>query len=96
MMRDYENVVIIDPSIGKDNIEKKITKIEELIREHDGELISTQKWGARKLAYPIKKLDTGFYVVFTFRAKSEKIELFKKKLKLESDIIRYGIFKKGG
>ncbi|HID94400.1 MAG TPA: 30S ribosomal protein S6 [bacterium (Candidatus Stahlbacteria)] len=94
MTRDYENVVIIDPTIGKDNIEKEITKIEELIKEHGGELTSTQKWGARKLAYPIRKLDTGFYVVFTFRAESEKVELFKKKLKLESGIIRYGIFKK--
>jgi len=94
MIREYEKVVIIDPSIGKDNIEKEITKIEDMIKENGGELTSTQKWGAKKLAYPIKKLDTGFYVVFTFKAESEKVELFKKKLKLESDIIRYGIVKK--
>jgi len=94
MIREYEKVVIIHPDIGKDNIEKEITKIEDMIKENGGELTSTQKWGARKLAYPIKRLDTGFYVVFTFKAESEKVELFKEKLKLESDIIRYGIFKK--
>jgi len=94
MIREYEKVVIINPSIGKDNIEKEITKIEDMIKEHGGELTSTEKWGARRLAYPIKNLDTGFYVVFTFKAESEKVELFKKKLKLESDIIRYGILKK--
>jgi len=94
MIREYEKVIIINPSIGKDNIEKEITKIEDMIKEHGGELTSTEKWGARRLAYPIKNLDTGFYVVFTFKAESEKVELFKKKLKLESDIIRYGILKK--
>jgi len=94
MIREYEKVVIIDPSIGKDNIEKEITKIEDMIKKNGGELTSTQTWGAKKLAYPIKKLDTGFYVVFTFKAESEKVELFKEKLKLESGIIRYGIVKK--
>jgi small subunit ribosomal protein S6 len=94
MIREYEKVIIINPEIGKDNIEKEITKIENMIKENGGELTSTEKWGSRKFAYPMKNLDTGFYVVFTFKAESEKVELFNEKLKLESDIIRYGIFKK--
>ena len=65
-MRRYETFVIIDPDLSQDQRAPLIARVEELITQMDGFLVSTDDWGERKLAYDIKKKGRGYYVRFDF------------------------------
>jgi ribosomal protein S18 len=46
-------------------------------------------WGARQLAYPIKKLQSGYYVVAQFRGAGDALPEFERLLRLDGEVIRY-------
>ena len=84
-MNNYYLTLVLKPDTEEkarkvllDNIKKKFDKVgkEDL-------------WGARDLAYPIKKQTKGFYVHFEMEADPKVIKDIDKMLKVEEDIIRY-------
>ena len=84
-MNNYYLTLVLKPDVEEkarkvllDNIKKKFDKVgkEDL-------------WGARDLAYPIKKQTKGYYVHFEMEADPKIIKDIDKMLKVEEDIIRY-------
>lgn len=65
-MRRYESMVIIDTKIEEIERLKTINKIKEFIEKSGGKIISFEEWGNRKLAYPIKKRNEGYYILLKF------------------------------
>ena len=74
--------------------EEKDQKVKKIIQDLDGRIISEQFLGRKKFAYSIKKEDAGFYISYLFDAQSDKIAELNKKLKLDSEILRYLIIGK--
>ena len=67
-MRLYETTFITDAQYSESEIETEIKKVEELITSNGGEIVETQRWGIRRLAYEIKHKRQGFYTHFLYRA----------------------------
>ena len=67
-MRLYEVVYILDPALGEDAVTAKLDKFHQLATATGGEVTAIDHWGVRQLAYPIKKLQNGYYVVAQFTA----------------------------
>ena len=66
----YEVLYIIDPAQGEEGIQALVEKFKALV-EANGTLTSIDEWGKRRLAYPIKDLMEGYYVLMTMDAKPE-------------------------
>ncbi|MBZ0265725.1 30S ribosomal protein S6 [bacterium] len=89
MRRRYEALVILDVNLGDEGINSTIEKLENLINSsEDGELIITDRWGKKRLAYEIKKKQYGFYVLFEFFAGSVLPNEFEKICNFDSNIMR--------
>jgi small subunit ribosomal protein S6 len=88
-MRLYEIVYILDPALVEDAVTAKLEKFHELATSRGGEVFAVDHWGVRQLAYPIKKLHSGYYVVAQFTAASEALPEFERLLKLDEEVIRY-------
>ena len=71
--RTYESVAIINAALEDEQIEATISRILEVITSHGGEIIDTDKWGRKRLAYPIQKAKSGYYLVLRFNAPTELI-----------------------
>ncbi|MEN3015612.1 MAG: 30S ribosomal protein S6, partial [bacterium] len=71
--RTYELVILIDPNTTPKEKEEIIQKYTNIISQ-EGEIISKSVIGDRELAYPIKKLNTAYYVVFNFKDYPENVE----------------------
>ena len=54
-MRNYENLVIVKPTLTAEEIQASVKAIEEVITSNGGEIAATSPMGMRKLAYPIEK-----------------------------------------
>ena len=89
-MRPYELVVIFHPEIDTDTLATLTGRIVSTITEHNGEIVARQTWGRRRLAYPIKHLTDGYYVLWHFNADAPALVRDLESLFLITEpIIRY-------
>ncbi len=87
--RTYESVAIINAALEDEQIEVTISRILETITSHGGELLDVDKWGRKRLAYPIQKAKSGYYLVLRFNAPTELIAVLERNYRLDETIIRY-------
>ena len=60
-MRKYEIMYIINPTVLEEGREELINQVNALLTSNGATIAKTEKWGERKLAYPIDKKKSGFY-----------------------------------
>lgn len=89
MVNTYELMVILKPLLPEEIRAGIQKKIEKHIKDAKGEVISTDVWGKRHLAYIIKKHEEGYYIVYKLKLDSSYSDNFQKELKLMSDILRF-------
>lgn len=87
--RIYETVFIVNATLEDPQIEAIIDKMKDFLTKNNAEIQSVEKWGRRRLAYPIKKKNNGFYVLFEFKAAGDIIAKLERQYQLEEQIIRY-------
>lgn len=87
--KNYESLVIINAAIEEDQIEAAINRIKETITINGGEILELEKWGRKRLAYPIDKAKSGYYALFRFNASVDLISKLERVYQLDEYIIRY-------
>ena len=93
MLGKYESMIILAPNLSANDIEAEKTKVTELITELGGELVKTDIWGIKPLAYEIKKFREGYFVINYFNMNTQKINLIDRHYRLSEVIIRHNIIK---
>ncbi len=88
-MRVYETIFILDPTLDEHTLEKEIKKVEDLIANQKGKIIRTEKWGTRRLSYPIKKKMQGFYTLIYFEGDGNIPAELERTYKLNESCLRY-------
>jgi len=88
-MRLYEVVYIFDATLDEDSVNKKLEKFHPLVVEKSGEVVAVDHWGTRQMAYPVKKQNTGYYVVAQVRAEADGLPEFERMLRLDVELLRY-------
>ena len=86
---NYETTVIINAALEDNQVESVITRIQEMITKHQGEISAANRWGRKRLAYPIKKKNNGFYVVCEFSSSGDLVARLERHFLLEENIIRF-------
>ena len=62
-MREYELTMIVHPELDEEAFNDVVGRVRGWISESGGEVTKTDLWGKRTLAYPIRKLTEGQYVL---------------------------------
>ena len=87
-MKKYETTIIIDPTLDQAKTDIIIKKYEDMILAA-GQIIETEKWGKKRLAYPINKKPTGYYVHYRYEAAPEIPHKLEKDFLLNSNVMRF-------
>jgi small subunit ribosomal protein S6 len=87
-LRDYELVYIIRPDIAEENLNPIVDKVSSLITNRGGVISGTERWGKRKLAYPINHFLEGYYILGRFKAKPSATKEIEANLQITEEIIR--------
>ena len=66
----YETLFIVDLTDGEEAVKANIEKFKTLISDN-GEITSVNEWGKRRLAYPIKDMNEGYYVLIEFNSPAD-------------------------
>jgi len=93
-MRQYETAFLIAPNLSEEDTENLIQQMEEIVTQKKGKMLNLDKWGKRKLAYPIKKFEEAFYVFFLYEGEPDIPGELERRFKQIEAVIRYLTVKK--
>lgn len=85
-MRHYEMLALINAEL--EDPKEETEKIEAVVRNLGGEIVKTDVWGKKRLAYPIQKKSEGFYALFDFNLDPAQTFELKRVLGLRGNIYR--------
>ena len=88
-VRQYELVYIMSPDATEQEVADLHTQIESIIARYQGELVKTENWGRRKLAFRIGKHREGTYVLEVFKGTGELTKELDRRLKVIDSVIRH-------
>lgn len=88
-MRDYELVFIVHPDLDESATEEIAERIKGWITESGGTVDKVDPWGKRKLAYPIRKQNTGQYFLYDVSITPSFVAELERNLRFLEPVMRY-------
>ena len=87
-MNKYEMIYILDTACTDEKREALIEKIENVVLKAGGSVEKTEKWGVKKLAYPIDYKTEGYYVYMAFEGDTDLVQEMKRVVGISEGVIR--------
>ncbi len=88
-MRRYETIFILRPDLGEIAHKDAIQRFAGIVANTGGDLVETDEWGSRELAYYIKGERRGYYVRFDYGGAGATMNELERNLKLSDGVLRY-------
>jgi small subunit ribosomal protein S6 len=88
-LRDYELVIIISPDVAEEDIPTTIDKVSQFVTSRGGEITGIDRWGKRRLAYPINRFKEGNYVLSRFKLEPGTTAELEASLQISETILRH-------
>jgi small subunit ribosomal protein S6 len=89
MTKHYETVFILTPVLSEDQVKEAVKKYHDFLLEKKAEIVVSDNWGLRKLAYPIQKKSSGFYHLIEFNAEPNIIADLEVAFKRDERLLRF-------
>lgn len=94
-MRDYEFTAILQPHLEEQDRDELVERIATLLAPEDRDSnLKVNQWGLKRLAYPIQKLDEGYYVMYEARLDPTRLDDIEQTVRYIEDILRYLVVRK--
>jgi small subunit ribosomal protein S6 len=89
----YEVLILTSPEITQDEGKELETQFDKIIQSHKGSVVSFERWGKYKLAYPVRKNTYGVYFLSRFAIAQKDQSLIEQvknlfAIKLENIVMR--------
>lgn len=89
-MRYYENLFIVHPNYEQEKLNSIIESLKKEINDLQGNILTVEDWGKRRLAYPIEKQKYGTYILIQYESENSKINReIESWMKLNQEILAY-------
>jgi small subunit ribosomal protein S6 len=85
----YEIVAVLRPDLDEEGLGNALDRIKQRVAEHGGNIASMDRWGKRKLAYPIQKHRDGYYALLVFTLDPNHITPLRQVLGLNEELLRF-------
>ncbi len=89
MTADYEVTYIIRPNLEEADVDTRVTAVADALRNSGSEVGEIEKMGKRRLAYEIKDVREGHYVVMKFKGDAAQAKELERQLRLNEDVMRH-------
>jgi small subunit ribosomal protein S6 len=93
-MRAYELMVIISGQLDENSAHSYLKSITGSVAQVGGNVHGNPEWwGRRRLAYPIKKQDDGYYAVFNIVAPAGALDEVERGFRISDDVLRHKLLR---
>jgi len=87
--RQYELVYILSPDATEQEVTDLHALVEANVTRMGGELVKTDNWGRRKMAYEIGPHKEGVYVLELINGSGELMKELERRLRVNERVLRY-------
>ncbi|UYZ59272.1 30S ribosomal protein S6 [Hymenobacter latericus] len=87
--RNYETVFILTPVLNDAQVQETIEKFTQVLKENGADILNSENWGLRKLAYPIQKKSTGYYFLVEFASEPTLVDTLELAFRRDERVIRF-------
>lgn len=87
-MHNYDLNVILEPGLNETQLKLEKDAISAQIERVEGEVQEVDEWGNKRLAYPIRKLNEGYYVIYKLSLSETAPRQLSTNLRLRDNIMR--------
>ncbi|MDF7807834.1 30S ribosomal protein S6 [Pontiellaceae bacterium B12219] len=88
-MNTYEGLFIFPEVLDEEGLDQAIGSVKDELEKLGGSIEITTRMGKKAFARSLKKQKAGLYVVIMFKIEGTKIDAFKARLKLATNVFRY-------
>ncbi|MDZ8119003.1 30S ribosomal protein S6 [Pontiella agarivorans] len=88
-MNTYEGLFIFPEALDEEGLDQAIGRVKEELEKLGGSIDSAVRMGKKTFARALKKQKAGLYVNITFKLEGEKVDTFKSRLKLTTNVFRH-------
>jgi len=88
-MPHYEHIVIARQDVSAQQAEEISASLAQIIADNGGQVVKTEYWGLRNLAYRIKKNRKGHYILLNIDAPWAAVAEMERQERINEDIIRF-------
>ncbi len=92
-MRSYEVALIIRPDVEEEAQQQLIERLSQVLAAEGGQVDNVETWGRRRLAYPIDKVNEGYYYFIQGQFSSSALPELERAAKLSEDILRHMVIR---
>jgi small subunit ribosomal protein S6 len=94
LLRDYEILYIVRPELDDEQLQAAIGTVDQLIQSLGGAVQKTDVWGRRRLAYEVRHLREGQYVLTDFQIDPARVPELEGTLKISDTVFRHLVVRK--
>jgi small subunit ribosomal protein S6 len=92
-MRPYEVMVILDAGLEEDAVRALVDRFTRQLTAAGAKAVSVDSWGKRRLAYPVRHRNEGYYVVIEVNAEPAALSELDRQLSLADEVIRHKVMR---
>lgn len=85
----YETTFITRSEMSDDALKALHERVTGIIATYGGEIVTTEDWGKRKMAYPIEKESRGHYSYFVYTGRGDVVHEIERNLRIHDHILRF-------
>jgi small subunit ribosomal protein S6 len=85
----YETTFIVRPDLTEDALKTLQDRLGQVVSTFQGEVVLTEDWGKRRLAYTIKKESRGHYTYLVYTGKGDIVHEVERNLRLHDQVLRF-------
>ncbi len=89
MSNPYETMYVLRPDLNDEQIQEAIAKYSNLMTSLGASDLEIKVMGRRRLAYMIKKMREGIYVLVNYHAPGSHVAPMQRTMRLSDDVIRF-------
>jgi small subunit ribosomal protein S6 len=93
-MQVYETGFLLAPNLSEEDTEKLLAQLGEVISRKEGKFVKQERWGKRRLAYPIQRFSEAFYFFFHYEGNPDIPLELERRFKQTDAVLRYLTLKK--
>lgn len=92
-MAFYESIIIIRQDVSSVEVDKIANDFIQIVKDYKGNVVKTEYWGLRQLAYEIENNKKGHYYFIGIEANNDLLKELDRKIKLSERVIRSSLIR---
>ena len=88
-MLQYETVFFTDPTLPDEDVEELLRAYEQHIGAAGGKILKVERWGKRRLAYPVERFEEAFYILMVIECPAEFVKELDRRFRLNDRVLRH-------